>query len=79
MKVAKRVTRLADIGPLMAVLRMGPEGMKTRLARGMKTICRVCQQPLVEGDSLCAGFPQSGATLILHERCLDEQARSVMK
>lgn len=80
MRIQKSVRRVVDIGPLKIVLRMGPEGTAARLDRGMKTICKVCRAHFELGDSLCAGFLPTGENIgILHERCLDEQARSVIK
>lgn len=80
MQIYKRGTRKTDIGPLKGVLVFGPEGMTTRLRRNMKTVCKACGKSLVEGDSLCCGFPEKAGVgnLILHEKCLDDQARSVI-
>jgi hypothetical protein len=79
MKIYKRVLRKVDVGPLRFVTIIGPEGTAARLRRGMKTVCRACNKALVEGDSLCAGGTANGdGVLILHEGCLDDQAREVI-
>lgn len=81
MKIYRRVPKLVDIGPMNWVLVIGPEGTKARLRMKMKTVCAACGKKLVEGDSLCAGMPAKPqlGNLILHEKCLDEQARSVIR
>lgn len=79
MRIYKRVSRKIDIGPLKGVRVFGPAGTDVRIRRNMKTVCRACNKSFVEGDSLCAGFSeQAVGVLILHEKCLDDQARSVI-
>ncbi len=72
MKVYKPTSRLIDIGPLDVVLRVtsaiGKVGMRT---------CGRCKKKISD-NVIAVGFLKGHANLILHEDCLDEQAKSVI-
>ncbi len=72
MKIRKPTTHLVDIGPLDHCMKLPTA---SRIAHGMKTICRSCGEPVTD-EFFIAGFKEGQSNLILHRVCIspDEPA-----
>lgn len=75
MKVYKPTTHVVDIGPLDTVIKLSTAG---RIRCGMKTICDRCRKHITD-EYFYGGFKKGHVNMKFHERCLDEQARSVVR
>jgi hypothetical protein len=70
----KRARKLKD------VFLLGEIATEMCLRRVPRDVCGVCGQPLAAGEQLYLGFDMNNCSVgVLHDRCLDAQARSVIK